>query len=35
VIAEYRSYITSGKDWREAVNQLPRYQGNPLLDLIH
>ncbi len=26
VIAEYKSYITSGKDWREAVQQLHRYQ---------
>ena len=26
VIAEYKSYITSGKDWREAVHQLHRYQ---------
>ena len=26
VIAEYKSFITSGKDWREGVNQLHRYQ---------
>ena len=26
VIAEYKSYITSRKDWREAVHQLHRYQ---------
>ena len=26
VIAEYKSYITSRKDWREAVYQLHRYQ---------
>ena len=26
VIAEYKSYITSGKDWTEAVRQLHRYQ---------
>lgn len=26
VIAEYKSYIASGKDWREAVHQLHRYQ---------
>ena len=26
VVAEYKSYITSGKDWREAVDQLHRYQ---------
>ena len=26
VVAEYKSYVTSGKDWREAVNQLHRYQ---------
>ena len=26
VIAEYKSYITSSKDWREAVHQLHRYQ---------
>src|SRR5437588_7842706 len=26
VIAEYKSYVTSGKDWREAVHQLHRYQ---------
>lgn len=26
VIAEYKSFIASGKDWREAVHQLHRYQ---------
>jgi type I restriction enzyme, R subunit len=26
VIAEYKSYISSGKDWKEAVHQLHRYQ---------
>ena len=26
VIAEYESYVSSGKDWREAVRQLHRYQ---------
>jgi len=26
VIAEYKSYIAGGKDWREAVHQLHRYQ---------
>lgn len=26
VIAEYKSYIASGKDWKEAVHQLHRYQ---------
>jgi type I restriction enzyme, R subunit len=26
VIAEYKSYITAGKDWCEAVHQLHRYQ---------
>ena len=26
VIAEYKSYLTSGKDWTEAVRQLHRYQ---------
>jgi type I restriction enzyme R subunit len=26
VIAEYKSYVASGKDWREAVNHLHRYQ---------
>jgi type I restriction enzyme R subunit len=26
VVAEYKSYITSGHDWREAVRQLHRYQ---------
>lgn len=26
VIAEYKSYVTSGDDWRKAVHQLHRYQ---------
>lgn len=26
VIAEYKSYLSSGKDWTEAVHQLHRYQ---------
>lgn len=26
VIAEYKSYVDSGKDWKEAVHQLHRYQ---------
>lgn len=26
VIAEYKSYIASSKDWKEAVHQLHRYQ---------
>ena len=26
VLAEYKSYITSGHDWTEGVNQLHRYQ---------
>jgi type I restriction enzyme, R subunit len=26
VIAEYKSYVASGKDWKEAVHQLHRYQ---------
>ena len=26
VVAEYKSYVTSSKDWREAVHQLHRYQ---------
>jgi len=26
VIAEYKSYVASAKDWREAVQQLHRYQ---------
>jgi type I restriction enzyme, R subunit len=26
VVAEYKSYLTSSKDWREAVHQLHRYQ---------
>jgi type I restriction enzyme R subunit len=32
VVAEYKSYITSGHDWEEAVHQLHRYQRQaPLL----
>ncbi len=34
VIAEYKSYITSGKDWREAVHQLHRYQRQAPLMLM-
>ena len=26
VVAEYKSYLSSGKDWKEAVHQLHRYQ---------
>ena len=26
VVAEYKSYVTSAKDWREGVHQLHRYQ---------
>ncbi len=26
IIAEYKSYLTSGKDWKEGVHQLHRYQ---------
>ena len=26
VVAEYKSYVAGGKDWREAVRQLHRYQ---------
>src|SRR5437762_51086 len=26
VIAEYKSFVNSGKDWKEGVNQLHRYQ---------
>lgn len=26
VVAEFKSFITSGKDWKEGVNQLHRYQ---------
>ena len=26
VVAEYKSYVSSGKDWRESVHQLQRYQ---------
>jgi type I restriction enzyme, R subunit len=32
VVAEYKSYVASGKDWAEAVRQLHRYQREaPLL----
>ena len=32
VVAEYKSYVVSGKDWREAVRQLHRYQSQaPLM----
>jgi type I restriction enzyme, R subunit len=34
VIAEYKSYVTSGKDWREAVHQLHRYQRQAPLALV-
>jgi hypothetical protein len=30
VIGEYKSYLTSGKDWREAVLQLHRYGSSSL-----
>jgi len=33
VIAEYKSYLTSRKDWREAVHQLHRYQRQASLML--
>jgi type I restriction enzyme, R subunit len=33
VIAEYKSYLASGKDWREAVHQLHRYQRQASLML--
>lgn len=33
VIAEYKSYLKSGKDWREAVHQLHRYQRQAPLAL--
>jgi type I restriction enzyme R subunit len=33
VIAEYKSYLTSGKDWTEAVHQLHRYQRHASLML--
>jgi type I restriction enzyme R subunit len=33
VIAEYKSYVTSGKDWKEAVRQLHRYQRHASLML--
>jgi len=26
VLAEYKSYVNSSKDWKEGVNQLHRYQ---------
>ncbi|MGH7099726.1 MAG: type I restriction endonuclease, partial [Stellaceae bacterium] len=34
VVAEYKSYIASGKDWREAVHQLHRYQRQAPLMLV-
>lgn len=34
VIAEYKSYLASGKDWREAVHQLHRYQRQAPLMLV-
>lgn len=34
VIAEYKSYLTSGKDWKEAVHQLHRYQRQAPLILM-
>ena len=34
VVAEYKSYVTSGKDWREAVHQLHRYQRQAPLMLV-
>lgn len=34
VIAEYKSYITSGHDWQEAVHQLHRYQRHAPLMLV-
>jgi type I restriction enzyme R subunit len=34
VVAEYKSYITGSKDWREAVHQLQRYQRQAPLMLI-
>ena len=33
VVGEYKSYVTSGKDWREAVHQLHRYQRQARLML--
>lgn len=33
VIGEFKSYVTSGKDWREAVHQLHRYQRQASLML--
>ena len=33
VVAEYKSYVASGKDWREAVHQLHRYQRQAPLKL--
>ena len=33
VIAEYKSYVASSKDWREAVHQLHRYQRQAPLAL--
>ena len=34
VVAEYKSYVSSGKDWREAVHQLHRYQRQAPLMLV-
>jgi type I restriction enzyme R subunit len=34
IIAEYKSFIASGKDWREAVHQLHRYQRQAPLMLV-
>ena len=33
VVAEYKSYVTSGDDWRKAVHQLHRYQRHASLML--
>jgi type I restriction enzyme R subunit len=33
VVAEYKSYVTRGNDWREAVHQLHRYQRQASLML--
>ena len=33
VVAEYKSYVTSGDDWRKAVHQLHRYQRQASLML--
>jgi len=34
VLAEYKSYVASAKDWREAVHQLHRYQRQAPLVLV-